>query len=404
MNANDASHGPSGGALCGLSVLDFGSFIAGPYSSALLGDLGADVVRVEQPGGGDDRSVTPLGVDDAGALFVQANRNKRSLTLDLATPSGKAIAHRLVAEADVVVANLPDRVLAKLGLDYPSLKRVRADVILGTVNAYGSHPDYAHKSGFDGVGQALSGAAFLSGDGSRPIKSYVPWVDFTTASLLANGLLAALYVREKTGMGQHVRASLLETALSVTASVLAEYEATGLERQPSGNQGQTYAPSDIFESSDGWFILQVVGTRGFEAWADVVGRPDLKADPRFADDSSRGRNREILNSVMAGWASVRTSGEILSILDRARLPAAAVLSPSQALADAQVESTEMFEHVSYPGVENPIPIARTPFSMSATPGSIRSGPPRAGEHTNEILGLLGYDELQIAAFRNAGVI
>jgi crotonobetainyl-CoA:carnitine CoA-transferase CaiB-like acyl-CoA transferase len=203
--------------LSGVRVLDFGRYIAGPYCAALLADLGADVIRIERIGGGEDRWVTPVGPDGVGAMYLAMNRNKRAMTLNPAAPAGREVVRQLVATADVVVANLPPDVLRSLALDLDSLRRVKPDIILTTVTAFGAGGPWSHKHGFDGIGQVMCGSAYLTGTPDQPLRAAVAWVDFGTASLAAFGTLAALRARDKTGQGQKVEGALLRTAVAFRA-------------------------------------------------------------------------------------------------------------------------------------------------------------------------------------------
>src|SRR5947209_2729227 len=212
------------GVLDGVRVLDFGRYIAGPYCAALLADLGADVIRVERRGGGEDRWVAPVGEDGVGAMYLVMNRNKRAMTLDPSAPKGREIVGKLVATADVVVANLPPEVLRNLALDLESLRRVKPDIILTTVTAFGAGGPWSHKHGFDGIGQAMCGSAYLTGTPEQPLRAAVAWVDCGTASLAAFGTLAALMAREKTGRGQKVEGALLRTALAFNNATLVEQQ------------------------------------------------------------------------------------------------------------------------------------------------------------------------------------
>ena len=213
------------GVLHGIRVLDFGRYIAGPYCAALLADLGADVVRIERREGGEDRWVAPVAADGAGSLYLAMNRNKRGMTLDPAHPQGREIVQKLVATADVVVANLPPEVLRSLSLDLESLRRVKPDIILTTVTAFGAGGPWSDRHGFDGIGQLMSGAAYLTGTPEQPMRAAVAWVDFGTASVSAFGTLAALIARRETGRGQKVEAALLRTAVAFTNSALLEQQA-----------------------------------------------------------------------------------------------------------------------------------------------------------------------------------
>src|SRR5262245_66196002 len=218
------------GALDGIRVVDFGRYVAGPWCAALLGDLGAEVIRVEKRAGSEDRFVGPVADGGEGALFLQTNRNKKGMTLDPLTPAGREVVKRLVATADVVVANLPPQTLRAMGLDWETLSALRPSLVLTTVSAFGGGGPYEERLGFDGIGQAMSGSMYLSGHPGEPMKAYVPWVDFGTAGLAAFATLAALLERNTSGRGQHVEASLLQTALAVSNAPLVEQRVRKLDR------------------------------------------------------------------------------------------------------------------------------------------------------------------------------
>jgi len=262
--------------LAGVRVLDFGRYIAGPYCAALLGDLGADVIRIERAGGGEDRWVAPVADDGVGALYLVMNRNKRAMTLDPACPEGREIVRKLVATADVVVANLPPEVLRSLALDLESLRRVKADVILTTVTAFGAGGPWSGKHGFDGIGQVMCGSSYLTGTPEQPLRAAVAWVDCGTASLAAFGTLAALMARRQTGRGQKVEGALLRTAIAFNNPTLVEQQVIEVDRVATVNRGQTSAPSDLFRTRDGWILALAIGEPMFDgpsSWARTTGSP-----------------------------------------------------------------------------------------------------------------------------------
>lgn len=392
------------GILEGIRVLDFGRYIAGPYCAALLAEHGAEVIRIEKREGSEDRFVSPVGEDGAGALFLQMNRNKLSMTLDPMTDEGREIVRRLVRTADVVVANLPPRTLAAMGLDYDSLKAVKADIILTTSSAYGREGPYVDRVGFDGVGQVMSGAVYMTGEPDRPYRAAVAWVDFGTALHCAFGTMAALMARRETGRGQKVEGALLATAATFTNALLIEQAVIEANRVPTGNRGQTAAPVDLYRTRDGWIICQVVGQPLYKRWARLMGEPQWLDDPRFKDDLARGEHGALISERMQRWCAERSSAEALDILGREKIPAAPVLKPQATLEDPQIRAMGIFTPIEYPGLPRPAPVAKAPVWLSETPGGIRRRPPLLGEHTDTILAKLGYDESARAALRQKGVI
>ncbi len=392
------------GVLDGVRVLDFGRYIAGPFCAALLGDFGAEVIRVEKIGGGEDRGVIPVGAEGDGSLYLQVNRNKLGITLDPVAPAGREVVRRLVAAADVVVANLPPPALRALGLDYPTLAATKPDVILTSVSAFGSGGSLDDKLGFDGIGQAMSGAMYLSGAPGEPMKAFVPYVDYATALVAAFGTLAALMHRRATGRGQEVQASLLATALTISNSYVVEQALVAPNRVASGNRSQIAAPSDAFPTRDGWVIVQVLGDALFRRWATLMGDDHWLTDPRFAADRARGEHGAIVSARMREWCASRTTAEALGALEAARIPAGPVYSPQDVLDDPHVRATGILEPIEYPGTPRPAPISATPARLSQSPGQIRRRAPRLGEHTDEVLARVGYTAAEIAALRARRVI
>ena len=393
------------GVLDGIRVVDFGRYIAGPWCAGLLGDFGAEVIRVEKVDGGEDRFICRISEDDAsGAMFLQVNRNKRCLTLDPTTEEGREVQRRLVATADIVVANMPQGTLKKLGIDYEALSRVNPGIILVSNSCFGTTGPYARRLGFDGLAQAMCGNLHLSGSPETPMKSYSPWVDFGTAALCALGSVLALIARQQTGKGQEVQGTLLATALTTASPSLIEQAVNRPHRVASGNRGQLNAPSDVFATRDGHIMVLVSGEPMYHRWANLIGESHWLEDERFRTDDSRGEHGEIFSARMAEWCAERTTDEALSVLEAARVPAGPVHTPQQALDDPQLTEGEFLEGVEYPGAPRVPPLVSTPVKLLRTPGEIRSRAPLLGEHTDEILEELGYAKGDVERLRAMRVV
>ena len=400
-NVTDAADTPADGStpeaapmgLAGVRVLDLGRFIAGPYCAAMLADQGAEVIRIEPPDGAPDREVMPIGLAGRGALYLQMNRNKRSLTLDLAGPRGRAAFERLLATSDVVVVNMPPAALKRARLDYDTLRAIRPDIVLTTVSAYGPDGESRDRTGFDGTGQALSGAMALTGTGERPLRAAASYVDYGTGIAAAFATVSALYERRATGRGQHVETSLLATALAMMNPMLIEEAAGARSRAPIGNRSPIAGPSDLFATRDGWVMVQIIGDVMFRRWASLVERPDLTQDPRFATDIDRGENGAELSAIMAAWCAERTSEQAIAALAAAKLPSCRALTPAEALHAAPVRDSGVFREESVPG--GTVPVATRAIRTHAAEARGLTPAPALGADTAAILTELGYTRAEI---------
>ena len=387
------------GILEGVKVLDFGRYIAGPFCGALLADYGAEVIRIERVSGSEDRYVTPVTEDGQGAMFLQLNRNKLGLTLNPTKDKGREIVRRLVENSDIVIANLPEQTLKSMGLDYDDLKLINPGIILTSNTAFGTTGPYAERVGFDGVAQAMSGAMDMTGQPDQPTKAYAPYVDFCSASLAAFGTLLAYLEKQKTGKGQRVQTSLLQTALTTTNSLLIEQEILNVNRVASMNRAQTSGPSDTFKTQDGWILVQTVGGPLFERWVKLMGEENWLTDERFKDDLSRGENGELISARMSDWCAERTSQEAIQALESSRIPVGEVLKAKETLNEEHILKKGSFIKMKYPTMDKEYSVVGPAIELSENPGQIKTRSPELGEHNVEILSGLGYTQEDIEQFK-----
>ena len=392
----------SKGALKGIRVIDFSRYIAGPYCARLLAYLGADVIRVEKPSGGEDRFVTPL-YGDTSALLSMTGLGKRGLTLDLKSPDSRVIVERLVESADVIIANMPGKVLKRLGLDYDSLKSLKRDIILTTQTCFGHDGPWSDWAGFDGIAQVMSGSAFMSGTEEEPRRSAAPYADYTTAVMGAFGTMAALRQRDQDGEGQHVQTSLLGSAIGAFSSAIIEQETLSTDRRPDGNRGQTTAPTDIFKTRDGSIITQVVGNGLFSRIAKVIGKPEWVDDVRFESDQSRAEHRNFICETVAEWASQFTTEKVLEELSSLGVPCGPVLGVTEVASHPQVDAMGFVEAITPLSSEGKIHATRIPLDFSNYKSSLGQ-PPDIGEHSEEVLKEIGFNDSEIQQFINSRVI
>lgn len=396
------THPETRGPLAGIRVLDLGRYIAAPYCAQLLASQGAEVIRIEPPEGAADREVMPVGIEGRGGLYLQLNSGKKSLSLDYATPAGRAVLEKLVAQSDVLVVNLPHRALAKLRLDHESLKAINPAIILTTISAFDQHGADRDRVGFDGTGQALSGAMFLTGWGDRPTRAAVSYVDYGTALAAAFATVSAVLERHLTGKGQHVACSLMGTALTMTNPMLMEEASGSRTREAIGNRSPIAGPSDLFRARDGWIMIQIIGDVMFARWAQMMGRTDLVGDPRYATDSDRGTNGEALSAITADWCASRTLDECEAELERHRLPCCRCLTPAEVLHHEGL--SDYVEPLAVEGAGPALPLVARAIH-TASGDRFRPAPaPALGQDNDDILGTLGIDGEARATLARDGVI
>jgi crotonobetainyl-CoA:carnitine CoA-transferase CaiB-like acyl-CoA transferase len=392
--------------LDGVRVLDFGRYVAGPYCAAILAELGADVVRIDDIAQSPDRSIAALAPGlDAGAMFLHVNQNKRSVALDVRAERSRAIIQRLVASSDVVVTNSTRAHVEHLGLDYDAICRYRPDIIKITISAFGNAGSLAALPGFDGVAQALCGAAYLSGSHELgPSKSAATWVDYGTASLAAVSALAAYVTRLKTGSGTEIHRSLLETALTFANPSLIEEAVTKVGRGPGHNRSYFTAPADIYATSDGWVIVQVSGVQMYRRWAEAVGRTDLAEADADLTDSGRAARADEIGHAMSRWCRGRSCADVIERMRAARVPVAEVLSPGRTLSSTEIRSAALLADRDYPNLGASFPVVSTSAGFASRGEEPSRRAPARGEHTREVLLDSGFSTDEITDFIDSGVI
>ena len=392
------------GMLEGIRVLDVTRFVAGPAATVLLADLGAEVIRIESPGGAEDRGTLPFKEGFHGGVgFTQLGRNKRGVSIDLASEKGRAVFDRLLATADIVVANLPRKTASALGLDYERMAAIKPDIIFVHLTTFGNDGPYADRLGFDAIAQVMSGLTHISGEPGKPMKHNSAWVDMSTGFLAAFGAMAALHHRNRTGEGQKVETNLLQTAMTVGNYFLFDQFFNQTDRVGTGNRAQSGGPADLIQTKDGWVYMVALGDPMFRRFMRMIGREDLIGDPRFANDELRADNGAVLSEIVTQWARRYSNAEILPILEANRIPAGPLLTPQEALDDPHVRDQFLVD-VPVEGLSKPVPYVKPPVTFSKTPGTIRKGPPRAGEDGDAVLKEAGFSDEEIAGLRADGVI
>lgn len=393
--------------LRGIRVLDCSRYRAGPTCGQILGDMGAEVIRVERPGGEDDRRLGPFAPGGQGFYLMITCRNKKGITLNLQKQKGTEILKELVKQSDVVIENFGPDVNKRLGLDYESLKKIRPDIIVVSVSAYGQYGPYASRLGFDGIAQAMSGLMWVTGfPQGPPVKSGVSFIDTATGVYGALGTLLALYHRQKTGEGQLVDVCLLDTAVSFMESIMAEYEVAN-EIRPQVGSSHIYAgPFDAYKAKDAYFFVGIVGNATWRRFVKMMGREELASDPRFRTDWDRARpeNRQFFTDWLNKWAAEKTVDEVVNQFNEAGVPCGRVNTIPEVVADPHIRAREILVELEHPGVGK-VPVPGIPIKLSRTPGRIKTTHPMLGEHNEEVYRhLLGYTQQELNHLEEEGVI
>ena len=397
--------------LSGIKVLDLSRVLAGPWSTQILADFGADVVKVEAPGRGDDTRAwgSPIPALDpsqpvAGesAYYLSTNRNKRSLAIDLADPKGADLIRKLAAEADIVVENFKVGGLKRYGLDYQALSAINPRLVYCSITGFGQDGPYADRPGYDFVAQAMGGMMSITGEADGPpIKTGVAVADLSTGLYATISILMALRHAEQTGQGQHIDCSLLDTQLAMLANQGSSYLVSGQSPSRMGNSHPTVVPYQVFDAADGPMVVAVGNDGQFKILCKVLGVPDLSTDPRFVTNVDRMANREALEAILQDLIGQRQGAELITALTDAGAPAGPVNSVKQALDDPFVEARQAVHHFTrQDGYQ--VPTIAFPAKLSRTPAAYDRAPPRLGEHTDEVLrDWLGLDDAALAALDRA---
>ena len=409
----------SAGALAGIKVLDLSRVLAGPWCTQVLADLGADVVKVERPGLGDDtRQWGPPFLKDAegndttqASYFTACNRNKRSVTIDMATPEGQALIKQMALQADIVVENFKVGGLKQYGLDHESLRALNPRLIYCSVTGFGQDGPYAERAGYDLMVQAMTGMMSITGradtePGGGPLRVGVAVIDLFTGPYASNALLAALHVRQQTGVGQHIDMALLDVGMAVLANQASGFLATGKAPGRMGNSHPSLAPYQDFPTQDGNMLLAIGNDGQFQRFCAAAGQPDWAVDARFTTNTLRVQHRSELIPMMEAVTRTRSTAAWIALLEDKAVPCGPINTIAQAFDDAQVKARGL--RVELPrsagdGIRTIAGVA-SPLRLSANPPVLRNAPPALGQHTDEVLAELGLNTQAIAALRDKQVL
>ncbi|GAA2394119.1 succinyl-CoA--D-citramalate CoA-transferase [Catellatospora methionotrophica] len=395
------------GALSDIRVIETGTLLAGPFCGQLLGDFGAEVIKLEDPGKGDPMRQWGREKPHGQSLWWPVvARNKKSVTCNLRVQEGQDLVRRLVADADVLLENFRPGTLERWGLGWDELSAINPRLILVRVTGYGQTGPYSPRAGFGSIGEAMGGIRYVTGEADRPpSRSGISLGDSLAATYAAYGTLAALHARERTGRGQVVDSAIYEAVLAMMESLLPEWAVAGYQRERTGAVLPNVAPSNAYPTADGTEVLIAANQDTvFRRLCEVMGTPELAADPRYATHGSRGAQQAELDDLIAAWTRTQPSDKLLAALHEAGVPAGGVYTAKDMLADPHIAAREAIVRVPHPDFGE-LPMQNVAPRLSADPGSVRWAGPTLGQHNDEVYGsLLGLSEAERAALRERGVI
>lgn len=392
-------------ALSGLRVIDLTRVLAGPYATMILGDLGAEVIKIERPGEGDDsRSYGPYQNGES-AYFMSLNRNKRSMTLDLKQAEGKEIFLGLIKQADILVENYRPGAMERLGLGYEQLREVNPRLVYAAISGFGHTGPYRDRAAYDGVVQAMGGIMSITGSAGGQPTRVGPSIGDLSAGLFGTiGILAAIESRHQTGQGQKVDVAMLDSQVALLENAIARYLVTGEIPRPAGNRHSSIVPFEPFRTCDGEVMIAAGNDALWQKLCAAIGQPDLAVDPRFRSNPLRNQHYEELKPLLDAAFAQKTTEQWLQLMDQAGVPNGPINSVDQVIRDPQVRAREMIVDVEHP-VAGKVTVPGITIKLSATPGAVRLPAPVLGQSTDEILrDLLGYSDDQITALKTKGVV
>ncbi|MBI3979124.1 MAG: CoA transferase [Chloroflexi bacterium] len=389
----------------GITVLDLTRVLAGPYCTMMLGDMGADIVKVEPAGTGDEsRQFGPPFLNGESTYFMSLNRNKRSIAINLKTPEGAEVLRRLIVRADVLLENFRPGALARLGFSYEAVQTIRPDIVYCSVSGFGQTGPLAHLPAYDHILQGMGGVMSLTGpEEGPPSKVGVPVADLTAGMLAAYAVVTALFHRQRTGEGQQVDTSLLDGQIGLLTFQAASYFATGRNPRRMANRHPSIAPYETLPTADGFVNIAVGNDALWAKFCQALGLEAYQHDPRFRTNADRVQNRPALIPIVEARFRTFSTADLLRLLEEAGIPCGVIASLDEVFANPQVRHLGHLQKVPHPKAGT-VTLTAPPYRLRRTPPSIRRAPPTLGQHTHEILAEVGYDEAAVAALRERGAV